>query len=43
MPANKNAYIRYKALDECFRDWGKQYTWEKLQDYEVAPAFVANN
>ena len=33
MPANKNAYIRYKALDECFRDWGKQYTWEKLQDY----------
>ena len=33
MPANKKAYIRYKALDKCFRDWGKQYTWEKLQGY----------
>ena len=33
MPANKNAYIRYKALDECFRDWGKRYTWEMLQEY----------
>ena len=33
MPANKNAYIRYKALDECFRDFGKRYTWEKLQEY----------
>lgn len=33
MPANKNAYIRYKALDECFRDWNVRYTWEKLQAY----------
>ena len=32
MPANKNAYIRYRVLDECFRDWGKRYTWERLQD-----------
>ena len=32
MPANKNAYIRYKVMDECFRDWNKRYTWEKLQD-----------
>lgn len=32
MPANKNAYIRYRILDECFRDWNRRYTWERLQD-----------
>lgn len=31
MPANKNAYIRYRVLDECFRDWNRRYTWEMLK------------
>ena len=32
MPANKNAYIRYKVLDECFRDWNRRYTWDALKE-----------
>lgn len=30
MPSNKNAYMRYKGLDECFRDWRRRYTWKRL-------------
>lgn len=30
MPSNKNAYLRYKVLDECFRDWRRRYTWKRL-------------
>ena len=30
MPSNKNAYMRYKVLDECFRDWRRRYTWKRL-------------
>lgn len=32
MPANKNAYIRYRVLDECFRDRNRRYTWEALKE-----------
>ena len=32
MPANKNAYIRYRVLDECFRDWNRRYTWDALRE-----------
>lgn len=30
MPINKNAFIRYKALDKCFRNFGKRYFMEDL-------------
>lgn len=30
MPTNKNALIRYQALDRCFSSRGKQYFWEDL-------------
>jgi predicted DNA-binding transcriptional regulator YafY len=30
MPINKNATIRYQALDKCFRNPGRRYFWEDL-------------
>ena len=30
MPTNKNAVIRYQALDRCFASRGKRYFWEDL-------------
>lgn len=30
MPINKNAYIRYQALDKCFRNKGRRYFIEDL-------------
>ncbi|MCB0528334.1 MAG: WYL domain-containing protein [Saprospiraceae bacterium] len=30
MPNNKNALIRYQALDKCFRNPGRRYFWEEL-------------
>jgi predicted DNA-binding transcriptional regulator YafY len=30
MPTNKNATIRYQALDKCFRNPGRRYFWEDL-------------
>ena len=30
MPNNKNALIRYQALDRCFRNPGRRYYWENL-------------
>lgn len=30
MPNNKNALIRYQALDKCFRNPGRRYFWEDL-------------
>lgn len=30
MSINKNALIRYQALDRCFRNTGKMYFWEDL-------------
>jgi predicted DNA-binding transcriptional regulator YafY len=30
MPINKNALIRYQALDRCFRNPGRMYFWEDL-------------
>lgn len=30
MPINKNALIRYQALDRCFRNTGKMFFWEDL-------------
>ncbi len=32
MPTNKNATIRYHALDKCFRNPGRRYFWEDLTD-----------
>lgn len=32
MPTNKNAYIRYQALDKCFRDSLHRYYLEDLID-----------
>jgi predicted DNA-binding transcriptional regulator YafY len=32
MPINKNAYIRYQALDKCFRNRGRRYFIEGLID-----------
>lgn len=32
MSVNKNALIRYKVLDRCFRNAGRQYFWEDLLD-----------
>lgn len=30
MPVNKNALIRYQALDKCFSNWGRKYFIEDL-------------
>jgi len=30
MPNNKNAVIRYQALDKCFRNPGRRYFWQDL-------------
>ena len=30
MAVNKNALIRYQALDRCFRNSGRMYFWEDL-------------
>jgi len=30
MPINKNATIRYQAMDKCFRNPGRRYFWEDL-------------
>lgn len=30
MAINKNAFIRYQALDRCFRNTGRMYFWEDL-------------
>lgn len=30
MPTNKNATIRYHALDKCFRNPGRRYFWQEL-------------
>ncbi len=30
MPTNKNATIRYQALDKCFRNPGRRYFWKNL-------------
>lgn len=30
MPINKNAYLRYKTLDKCFRNFGRRYYIEDL-------------
>lgn len=32
MPNNKNATIRYQALDKCFRNPGRRYFWQELLD-----------
>ncbi len=32
MPQNKNAIIRYNALDKCFRNPGRSYTIDDLLD-----------
>ena len=32
MAINKNALIRYKVLDQCFRNFGKKYCIEDLID-----------
>lgn len=32
MSINKNALIRYQALDRCFRNIGRMYFWEDLLD-----------
>lgn len=32
MAVNKNAFVRYKVLDECFRNWRKRYYIEDLLD-----------
>lgn len=32
MPQSKNAYIRYRVLDRCFRDRRKRYYIEDLVD-----------
>jgi len=32
MPNNKNATIRYQAMDKCFRNTGRRYFWEDLLD-----------
>ena len=32
MPTNKNAFIRYKTLDKCFRNSGKRYFIDDLID-----------
>lgn len=32
MPNNKNATIRYQALDKCFRNPGRRYFWKDLLD-----------
>lgn len=30
MATNKNAFVRYKILDSCFRNFGKRYFIENL-------------
>lgn len=32
MSTNKNALIRYKVLDKCFRNTGRMYFWDDLLD-----------
>lgn len=32
MPINKNAYLRYQVLDNCFNNFQKKYYWEDLLD-----------
>ncbi len=32
MPVSKNAWIRYRALDACFRNTRKRYYFEDLMD-----------
>lgn len=32
MPINKNAAIRHRVLDQCFRNRGKKYYWEDLAE-----------
>lgn len=32
MPTNKNAVLRHKVLDKCFRNPGKKYFWQDLAE-----------
>lgn len=42
MPTNKNAILRYNALDKCFRNFGRQYFFEDLLEV-VNAALEADN
>ena len=42
MPTNKNAMLRYKVLDKCFKDFRHQYTIEDLID-KVNESFLDMN
>lgn len=42
MPINKNAYIRYRTLDQCFRNRQKNYFIDDLRD-ACEEALVSSN